>query len=838
MLFQKIGLKFALVNLTLAAISISSTVGAAYKTPSHHVEIEFLARTIGYEGGTLQTGEGTTTRAKQYLSIKGDARFRKKLNDRGYKLKDSIDDRDGGMQAVVLEDAKGKNFIIFRGTELQLGDAVADLDRQGDIGNKQFEKHKDTLKHWSQKYPGSTITGHSLGSALGQRFVAEHPDSVREGVFFNPPGIDKRRAHKYADSKVRPPVTHYVAKGKNSISDLVSEWGGQSHISGRVVEAEIWDDTVYSHSSWMLGKGGVALTELDYQKYQDRRVKSYWDLRDEITKNVEKIDKYVGYINFYLDNELMTGPSTPTDKMVAAAVDGSTVISEEEELVVLRMPRSGSISVLREDYFGVVLDTTEPVINGDILAFQMAIEHLGGKDNPISESLTWQLFGPGDRPIDKVSKTFKGPTEGEVEPVNCRENPKGIGCFRFKLRDLANGTYHVKLFHQNVVSPNKIAVSIARFNVNQTISIKKLVVDSSPVADQHRPELRPDDVPHFFVYYDVIDKSQPISATLQVVDRATGTLITNSTTDKMPKPDRAQQRAGIRLDPGIIGVGQDAEFKAELTAADGQMVSQAVGFTVSAYTLGLHMPDTLITASGQRFDLLPPSSFKAPYNIDIRIGSGLVIYHTPGELDGTVTGVTESIPLQSRILVNLIDATGRKAVASRRVLIQPLAATALPPPPPSGAGAYTAVDTSDPNKWADGSNIKTDNDRIWDALAAINTPPPQKDPPKAVPPKPKKDPTSKVDTQGGGKSSASRCSKSSVDITRIRVETGNCNKNGITFTQVDAAFSDTRTSTYNTPIRFQGQQYYMPSDSPHIGTNAAKYCEIRKIHKTKYCAPR
>jgi hypothetical protein len=98
---------------------------------------------------------------------------------------------------------------------------LTDFDPRG-VGFGQFQGNNQVLAGIAQKYPGATVTGHSLGGALAQRYAAEF--GAGEVVTFNSPGIDKGTAAKFQKGKTK--VTHYVSHG-----DPVS-LGGEKFIDG------------------------------------------------------------------------------------------------------------------------------------------------------------------------------------------------------------------------------------------------------------------------------------------------------------------------------------------------------------------------------------------------------------------------------------------------------------------------------------------------------------------------------------------------------------------------------------------------------------------------------
>lgn len=143
----------------------------------------------------------------------------------GYQMAEKYADPKTGLAVSVFVSPNAKPVISFRGTEFGSGDirdVLSDVDFRG-IGYGQFNDNKQALSAIASKYPGATVTGHSLGGALAQRYAAEF-NNAGEVITFNAPGVDKATAGKFKKGATK--VTHYVAHG-----DAVS-LGGESFIDG------------------------------------------------------------------------------------------------------------------------------------------------------------------------------------------------------------------------------------------------------------------------------------------------------------------------------------------------------------------------------------------------------------------------------------------------------------------------------------------------------------------------------------------------------------------------------------------------------------------------------
>ncbi len=279
--------------------------------PLDHAGIEELARRVGYASGRLDAQEkenkaedesyigqakelsGLTRnnafrgRDDKLLTIRGDAEFRNSLTLNGLELLDHIDNRATGMQAVLVRDTNGSGrvYAIMRGTEFGesannegLRDGFADSNINK-IAYHQYQADKARLAQWAQKHKGNlTVTGHSMGAALAQRFVLDHPTAIKEVVTFNPPGLDKESCKRLKQSQL-PPVTYYVQP-----RDPASRLGGECHVPGRVFKVEGGNtETFNENSKWLaehrgyMLQDGTLVYEENFGKWQAERTQEIND---------------------------------------------------------------------------------------------------------------------------------------------------------------------------------------------------------------------------------------------------------------------------------------------------------------------------------------------------------------------------------------------------------------------------------------------------------------------------------------------------------------------------------------------------------------------------------
>ncbi|MFH0954435.1 MAG: Mbeg1-like protein [Verrucomicrobiota bacterium] len=259
--------------LLAARVSAQAAPWRTDNQPLTHAGIEHLARDTGYLGAT----------SDEY-NMRGETDLRNHLAVNGLEMIDFVNDKKTGMQALLLSDRydKKKVYVVFRGTEANRlfekeGWRDVAADTEGRIGKSQYENAKEKLDAWARKYDGRiVVTGHSLGGALVQQFIADHPDAVKEGVTFNAPGVDEATVAKVQGRDL--PLTHYVV-----LEDMVSEHGGGPHLPGKVmaVAGENVEGILDAHSGTMLQpESDTAITEVDYWQWEKGRVERRKELQE------------------------------------------------------------------------------------------------------------------------------------------------------------------------------------------------------------------------------------------------------------------------------------------------------------------------------------------------------------------------------------------------------------------------------------------------------------------------------------------------------------------------------------------------------------------------------
>jgi len=369
-----------------------------------------------------------------------------------------------------------------------------------------------------------------------------------------------------------------------------------------------------------------------------------------------------------------------------AALSPAEDAKSKEEISIRFAPQLGQIRVTKGQYAGPPLGGNRTVSNGDILAFQIDIAHLGGEETTVLENLSWQLFGPDDQPVDGVSKVRQLSSSGNVGKVDCATDSSSIGCFRFRLDDLANGAYKVAFTHQNAEDPGQVDQAVVGFKLYQSVKLDRLVVDVSPEGQSHREVLYLDQAPHLFAYYELGKGVDQVKANISVVEQGSGRVLHAESLTRPRKGSNNKQRVGLRLDPGMLKVGQKALFMVTLAGPDGKPVAQSESFTVSAYKIALDVPQNVKSGKKHNFAIRVPDNFQAPYRVNLDFPTGLSLQHSPGKLTGRVTGIAGDHPIKTKLSATVIDSKGRKGSTSVSIRI---AAKSKASPPPTLGSAPT-----------------------------------------------------------------------------------------------------------------------------------------------------
>ena len=94
----------------------------------------------------------------------------------------------------------------------------------------------------------------------------------------------------------------------------------------------------------------------------------------------------------------------------------------------------------------------------------------------------------------------------------------------------------------------------------------------TPLYRGEQVALMPEHAPHLYAYYALASGVGTVRADMSVFSK--GKLVHQASADRPVKGDPAQQRVGLRLDPGLVS--GKAEFKIVLTTPQGERAECAV----------------------------------------------------------------------------------------------------------------------------------------------------------------------------------------------------------------------------------------------------------------------
>lgn len=367
------------------------------------------------------------------------------------------------------------------------------------------------------------------------------------------------------------------------------------------------------------------------------------------------------------------------------------------------------------DYDGPLLPAA--VQNGDILAFQADLKHPQGKPEPAK--LFWQVYNRAGKPLPGLGK------EVPLLEAGTTRNYR----FRIQLEDLADGDYTVGLTHLFSSDPERKTQATIQFRLSQAVRIDRILVTDNPDDQAHKPALTPDQEPLIYAHYTLgpgIGK-----ATVTLTAKGPDGRVIETVSLERPRPgEKPPYRVGLALPATLIPIGVEITVEAQIVADNGKQHTASTRFQKEAYRLVLELPKTMKSGENKPFSITLPKSFQAPFAVDVRAaGRGFSVGHTPGSLNGVVSGIAAAAPEVGNLSVAVTDAAGKRASAQARVVIEPreerVSADPVPAAPRPPVPVYTPPPgpSPDPEKTHWVVLVRTDRGTIPWELRRVQSPP-------------------------------------------------------------------------------------------------------------------
>ncbi|MBD3379573.1 MAG: hypothetical protein GF408_03820 [Candidatus Omnitrophica bacterium] len=318
---------------------------------------------------------------------------------------------------------------------------------------------------------------------------------------------------------------------------------------------------------------------------------------------------------------------------------------------------------------------------GDILAFEAEVPH-PETEEPVATNLLWQLYGPGNKPVQGARKSTQAYEKGGTRTYR----------FKMKLGGLEDGEYVMGLMHYLAAEPSIKTESTYPFSVYNSVRFTSLIVTPDRDRLENSPVIRNDQEPHFLMGYELKESIDEVKINCVLTDKTSQEVLYRNTFTRQKKSASGRETFGIKVPEGLVPVGHEAVFSAEIIPPDGKAQEKSAPFSVRAYELDLSVPDRLETGKKKNFSIGVPAEFEPPYRIDIETGEGLMIHRDPRSLKGTVTGIAGygTRDKRSTLRVSVSDSRGRKGKASKTVSIRPKPKPGPPRDPVYRAPASTA----------------------------------------------------------------------------------------------------------------------------------------------------
>jgi len=359
------------------------------------------------------------------------------------------------------------------------------------------------------------------------------------------------------------------------------------------------------------------------------------------------------------------------------------------------------------DYGGAPIEA--PVANGAILAFDTEASYPPAAIPPVT-TLSWQVMDAAGNAIAGLGKREQIAEAGVTK----------VHRFKFRPDGLRNGAYRVVLTRRASDDMGSVVEGSTGFSIFQSLSITRVVVTTDSEATRHTETIRPEQTPMLFAYYIAVEGTREINAELSVRDAETGVEYARQSVERPVKPNVAEQRIGLGLDPGAVPSGRKAIFVAALAAAGGPVVTREAIFSVRPYLASVRFAHFEARAGeAVDFTITPPPEFTPPLRVALSTqsrGGGKISARMISETRGTLTA---GLPpgrsgAAAGLTATVTDAKGRVAEGSSMLTVR------SPPPPPV---AVSPVPAPSPEAWAQA----TDNNLLAQPPEQAQPPAPRLD---------------------------------------------------------------------------------------------------------------
>jgi hypothetical protein len=287
------------------------------------------------------------------------------------------------------------------------------------------------------------------------------------------------------------------------------------------------------------------------------------------------------------------------------------------------------------------------VQNGDILRFRARVP-FPPKAKPVMTRLVWQVYSGDGRPVPGLHKEIDAIEAGITKEYQ----------FRFRPESLKDGQYIVALTHLAVNDAQVRRQAKISFKLLDKVKIKQLLVTDKKERQIHHEVLRPGCSPLLYAYYALAPNLGQVRITLTARYRKSGKVIESVTVKRPREGEKSPYRVGLGLSSGAVASGEEIDFEVMIAGNDGRVRTATRSFRIEPYNLRIAVPTRLKSGQSVPFKLIPPTEFKPPFRVKFQTGNGLGVGHTPGRLDGVITGIATQQAIKTSLKVKVADAQG------------------------------------------------------------------------------------------------------------------------------------------------------------------------------------